>query len=361
MQRKIFYYPIVVFVVLGGATILIGGITFVVPFTVPEPISIGGVENPSASVILQANTKYEVKIQVQWLERAEGSGQLVIRDESQSVIVNLDLLFNSREGYGMSSKDFTVPHSGKYTITFLEESVSASDPFSIWICEKSFMSIPSEILLILGGIFFLGGIFALIFLEFFGGSSPYFSEVLEVGEKILIFLFVAFVINLILVLLVTIIAILNISGYLEELITLPTFILAYGITLPLVSPILGLLGLGALGALILVSIAIIYTRGYISGKLGWNEKDEKRYILISLSSFYMTPIIAYLMVFYLKQIIDSSVFSFSKVLKDPFSLSFSLEKVFSAWWFFGLILPFLLIPILISRHFLLKTVVTEEL
>ncbi len=361
MQRKIFYYPIVVLVVLAGASIITGGITLVVPFTVRDPIRINGGENPNASLILQANTRYEVKIQVQWLEFAEGSGQLVIRDKSQSVIVSLDILFNSREGYGMSSNDFTVPHTGQYSMTFFEESVSASDPFSIWICEKSFMSIPSEILLILGGIFFLGGIFALVFLEFIGDSSPYFSEVLEVGEKILIFIFVGFVINLIFVLFITVIAIFNVPGYLEELITLPTFILVYGITMPLISPILGLLGLGALGALVLVSIIIIYTRGYISGKLGWNERDQKRYILISLSIFYVTPIIAYLMVFYLKQIIDSSVFSFSEVLKDPFSLSFSLEKVFSAWWFFGLIFPFLLAPILISRHFLFKTVEPREL
>ena len=45
----------------------------------------------------------------------------------------------------------------------------------------------------------------------------------------------------------------TVKGYLEELITLPSFILMYGLSLPLLSPILGLFGLGALGFLILLT------------------------------------------------------------------------------------------------------------
>ncbi|MHA2246764.1 MAG: hypothetical protein ACXADY_17605 [Candidatus Hodarchaeales archaeon] len=354
MQRNSLLYLTIVLIVLGGVSILTGSISLVVPFTVRDPITISGGNNTSTLLLLQANTNYNVKIQVQWLEVAKGSGQLVIRDESQSVIINLDLFFDSEESYGMSSNDFTVPHTGQYSMTFYEEIVSASDPFNIWICEKSFMTIPSEILLILGVISFLVGLVSLVFLEFLGNSSPQFSAPLKAGEKTLNFCFIVFILNLILVLVITLIAIFYVPGYLEELITLPIFMLIYGLSLPLVAPLLGLFGLVVLGFLVLITVVIIGSKGFISRKFGWDEMDEKRYILLSLSILFGTPIFTYSTVFYLKQIIDSSIFSFSKVLKDPFTFSNSLpglEKIFSAWWFFGLVLPFLLAPIIILWHF----------
>jgi hypothetical protein len=360
VQENSLFYPVTVLIVLGTAAVIIGAVSFIYPVTV-ERISTSGDETTSPLFTLYANTNYKLKIQVQWLELARGSGTLVIHDESQSVILSLVLSFNSEEGRGMAM-DISVPRTGQYYMTYHQESVEATDPFYIWVHEKSFIGIPSEILLSSGILFFLTGLVLLVFLEFIEHSSPRFSRFLKAGEKTLKILIAVLVLNLVLVLIVTAVAAFTVPGYFEELAGLPLFLFVYGLTLPISAPFLSLAALGALGFLFLVTITIVMSRNYLNKQLGWDEMDEKRYLLISCTFTYWIPVLAYLSLFYVRNVIDLSVFSYSKILKDPFNLMKALPglgKLFSAWWFFGLMLPLLLTPVPILWYYLRKTTVNN--